>query len=269
VNRITRDFVAPVLAIIVSVGLLLGAIGWLIARAPSRIEISPSLRLVAFAMAAMGVAWLVAPFLVAWASRPCPATLADEKNQSLGHGQDARATVWPALFRWAAVIDTAGVAIVIASVVSDAVSWRQGLMLYAILASFALLQLAAMCVTLRISRSAGLAIMVGVAIMVVGCTSLAWGHLLDRPFATGTPADRAVLAVVQYANPLLSAHDAVAFDWAHHGQMYAHYGIIGESRVLGLPDWRIACGWYLAIAAALGLLARVCRRVQTARKVAP
>jgi hypothetical protein len=257
--------------------LLLGAIGWLIARAPTQADISPTLRFVAFAMAAMGLAWLAGPFLVAWASRPCSvawasrpcsASLPDEINPDYSHGQDARATKearatqpdWPALFRWAAAIDAAGVAIVVASIVSSAVSWREGLMLYAILVCFGLAQLAAVFLTLRISRSAGIATVVGVAIMVIGCTSLMWGHLPDRPFATGSSADRAVLAAVRYTNPLLAAHDAVNFDWAHHGQMYAHYGIIGESRLLGLPDWLIACGWYLAVAVALGLLTRLSRR---------
>jgi hypothetical protein len=287
VNRIVRDLeaVAPVLTIFVTAGLLLGAIGWAVAREPASVVVTPTLRFVAFALAAMGLAWLIAPF-VAWASRPCPALGAstgwhpqtalsfggvgtDTPKQTAAWGCHPSEAVWPALFRWAALIDAAGVAIFIASIVSDAVTWRQGLMLYAILASFSLLQLAAMALVLRIARSPGLAAIVGVAIMVVGCTSLMWGHLVDRPFATGSPGDRAARAAVRYVNPLLAANDAItpptSFDWAHHEHMYSHYGIIGESQVIGLPNWPVACGWYLAVAAVLGVLAWLCRPVQPAR----
>ena len=79
-NRIARDFVAPVLTIIVSAGLLLGTIGWLIAREPAGVEITPTLRFVAFAMAAMGLAWLIGPFLlVRYSPSPC--------NQGEGRGE--------------------------------------------------------------------------------------------------------------------------------------------------------------------------------------
>ncbi|MDD4891458.1 MAG: hypothetical protein PHU85_16180, partial [Phycisphaerae bacterium] len=95
-----------------------------------------------------------------------------------------------------------------------------------------------------------------VLLAVVGCTTLLWGHLPARLTTTASRADRAILWTIRYANPLLAANDAVSpptqFDWPHHGWMYRHYGIIGESRLLGQPNWACATMLYLVVAAIAG-----------------
>ncbi len=201
-------------------------------------------RLVAFAFATMGLAWLAAPF-------------------TLGGRFD-----WPALFRWAVVIDTAGVGLFVGSIVNDAVGWREGLALYAILVAFAAMQLALLWLLSRAGVASGPAGGIAATVAVVACSTLLWGHLIVRPFRAGSPGDTAALAVVRYANPLLAANAAVnpptRFDWPHHGQMYRRYGIIGEARAWPLPNWPTACGLYAGIAVLLVLAGLVWRRNRSA-----
>jgi hypothetical protein len=117
-----------------------------------------------------------------------------------------------------------------------------------------------------VAGSAGLAVAAAVAAAVVGCSSLLWGHLPDRLCRPTSAADKAVLAVVRYGNPLLAADDAInpptRFDWPHYGRMY-QAGLIGEARLWPLPRWPIACVVYLGLAAGLAAAGSFSRRRPT------
>ncbi|MDD4891015.1 MAG: hypothetical protein PHU85_13925, partial [Phycisphaerae bacterium] len=101
-----------VVAVAAPAGGLLALVGAMVARTPLGGEVTPATRFVAFAFATMGLAWLAGPALVGRFD-------------------------WLGLFRWATVVDLAGVPLVVAACLSGAVSWRGGLKLYAIVAAFA------------------------------------------------------------------------------------------------------------------------------------
>lgn len=210
-----------------------------VARWSGPAEISPEMRFIAFALATMGLAWLTGIFVL-------------------------RRFDWAGLFRWAAAVDVFGIALVVGAAASGAVGWAGGLKLYAILASFAMLQLAAVWLVWRLGGSMGGSAGIAVLLAVLGMTTLIWGHLPARLVRADSAGGRAVLTVVRYANPLLAANDALnpptRFDWSRHGWMYSRYGIIGEARQLGLPGWPIACGIYLAVAAVLAGAGLIVRR---------
>jgi hypothetical protein len=193
--------------------------------------VPPDQRFVAFAFAAMGLGWLGGAWLI------------------------GRRLDWRGFLRWASAIDSVGIALLIAAGASDAVSWIEGLKLYAILACFGLAQCAAWWMVRRFGGRAGLAMLIAVALAVVCMSTLLWGHLPLRAAEPNSDADAAALAVVRYANPLLAANDAInpptAFVWTHHGLMYRKLGIVGESRAPAMPDWSRACMVYLLAALVL------------------
>ena len=205
----------------------------------ANIEVTAASRFVGVAFAIMGLTWLGAVFL-------------------LGRFD------WAGLFRWAGAVDGAGIAVLLAAWFGDVVGWREGLKLYAILASFATLQLALAWLVWRASRAGGAAALAAVLLAAAAMTTLVWGHLPDKLVAAGSAGDRAVMAVIRYGNPLLAANDAVnpptRFDWTHTGWMYRRYGIIGEARLVRVPSWPVACGAYLVAAAALAGLGLLVRR---------
>ena len=234
--------VGGVAASAVAIGGAVALLAWLIFRTPMPLPSAAALRLLAFTLAVMGLTWLTAVFFVI---RPG----------------------WLGLIRWAAAVDAAGIGLLIGAMASGTVGWVTGLKLYAVLACFATLQLALAGLTWRLTRSTGPAAIAGLAVMVVACTSLVWGHLPCRLTSGNASARHTAVLVVRYLNPLLAANDAlnaggqggagsagVRFFWPQHGWMYAHYGLIGSDQAPALPDWLFACGIYLLVA---GIMAAV------------
>jgi len=239
----TRRAVLAVVAVAVVASAGWAVIGAAVARRTGP-GIDPTDRFIAFSFLAMTLAWLVSVLLL-----------------------DRRLS-WAALFRWAVLIDSAGVALVVAAALSGAVDWLTGVRLYAVLACFAAVQLALFALVVRLGGGAGPAAAGAIAAAVVACTSLLWGHLPLEPVASNSAASDVLLTVVRYVNPLLAANDALnpptTFDWPRHGQMYHRWGIVGEARAWTLPLWWRASLAYLAVASFVGAIAALGRRLNDA-----